>query len=243
MPLIIPSSFPGVGRSLSELQTAVRNKGGFYTDTDDVQAEAINECYRELVQYRDWWWLRRQASGTLTAGSTVLAEPSDVKDQAIQQIRVRDTSGTETPLAEVGPEAFRTLAQELTTRGLPTYWAWMLATTGAQTAHDIQVLRVPDQAYTVVVDYLVEVTPLVQPTDKPLVPQDHQDILVWGAITDLAARQRDWNLYDRAEVKYERLRMQMVNDDARFRNAPVERGRMGVSGTHEALEVSEAWLT
>ena len=188
----------------AQLRTSIQAKG-FGSDGAFISAqnEAINAAYRRVAGEHRWPWLER-----LSTSLTTIAGNSSVSLTPITDLMwvdaVRLTDGTSnydlTPLAD---QDLRSREHEDRFPDLPVWWAEVFG--------EIRLYPIPDKAYTVVLDYLTTPPELGADGDSPLFDTTFHDILVWGAISDLAFRERDYTGQAVADKNYDaRLRSMMA---------------------------------
>lgn len=99
---------------------------------------------------------------------------------------VRIEFGTNYPEISYLPEQeFRDLQHEDRQRGVPLYWTLI--------DDDVNFWPTPDANYVITFDYTKDPPDLAADGDTPLLPATFHDILVWGAIKELAYRERNWS--------------------------------------------------
>lgn len=180
--------------NLGQIRTAIQARG-YGTDTATQQTAMVNAVYREIAGQHRWPWLEAQSS-TLT---TTIGDPdyatTGISADLMYIDAVRLTRGTTyLPLEYIAPQDFRDLEHVDRDNGEPIYWTYM--------NYNLRLWPRPDQVYTVTVDYLFRPTDLSADSDQPLFDATYHDVLVWGAIRDLAFRERDWSAKNFADAEY-----------------------------------------
>lgn len=202
--------------NLGQLRTAIQAKG-YATDTAAQQTEAINSVYRELTGMRRWSWLEAQSTGkTTTAGQSYVTTTNlsgELPNFGVVDA-IRLSYGDDNYNLDYLPvQELRDLLHIDEATGVPQYWTYAK---GQFTFYPI-----PDKAYTVVIDYIKDPDDLSADGDVPILPITHHDILVWGAIKELAFRQRDWNGFNAANGEFEtRLQRLQKSEGIRQRQRP-----------------------
>lgn len=201
MTIIVPSS--SVAGTVSTLRTAIQQRG-YASDTATAQTELLNSVYRRLSGMRRWPWLETGTAGLVTiVGQSAYNLLSTVPD-FLHVDAVRLEIGTEYYDLEYEREQdFRSLQHTDRTNGIPSLWT-------LRGRADLNLHPRPDRVYTVTVDYLKDPPDLLSDSDQPLVPATYQDILVWGAIVELAYRERDWQGVQVADANYGQRLLDMM---------------------------------
>ena len=206
MPIIIPDVAAPL--TLAGLRSAIQAKG-FGTDTVAAQTSAINSAYRRVVGMRQFSWLIISANTAATVNENVVTFAPVTQMQ--EPIEVRAALGTDKyDLEYVHPTEFARLKHLDDTPALPTQWTYLSGT--------IQVYPRPDFAYTMTVTYVQDPPVLVNDGDVPVIPDTHADVLVWGAIAELAFRERDIPTAQHANGEYNiRVKEMMTSEGIRQR--------------------------
>ncbi len=173
--------------NLAQLQASIQAKG-YDSTTAPQQIIALNSIYRDTCASQRWSFLEKQGTIALTQG--VISYPmSSIPDiQEVDGVRLED------PVAQQGwslenmePMPFRDiqgLDPNNLNQGTPQFWSMV--------SQNFMFYPVPDQAYTARVDYILNPPDLAVSTDVPVLPSAYHDLLVWGAIAEIAYRERDW---------------------------------------------------
>jgi hypothetical protein len=179
--------------NLGQLRTSLQTKG-YATDSATAQTEMLNSVYRALAGKRRWPWMEAQATITLVAGTAAysIAAITDWLHPDAARVEI----GTEYPVLEYqDPQAFRDLAHQDRDRGVPQLWTWARG--------QLHVWPSPDRAYTLTVDYTKDPPDLSSDSDTPIFAATYHDVLVWGALKEIAFRQRDWGAHQYAKQEYD----------------------------------------
>jgi len=166
--------------NLAEIRNTIQSHG-YGPDTEMAQNLLINAVYREVLNHRRWPWLRRTAGALLPSGSNVLDFSAIVDLRDVDAVRFDDI---EDPAA-LELEEIRARAH-LRSVGPPAAWA--------RTGQTVEVWPRADRDYPATIDYIVSVPPLANDFDTPVIPEEHHDVLVYGAISRLGIRERDTNV-------------------------------------------------
>lgn len=202
--------------NLAAIRTAIQAKG-YATDTATQQTEAINSVYRELTGMRRWSWLEAQSTGkTTTVGQSYVTNlnlggelPNFGVVDAIR-LSINDDNYN---LDYLPPQELRDLLHVDEATGVPEFWTYFNSR--------FTFYPIPDQVYTLTIDYIKDPDDLSADGDVPILPITHHDILVWGAIKEMAFRQRDWNAFNAANGEFtERLNRLQKSEGIRQRQRP-----------------------
>lgn len=190
--------------NLSQLQAAVQAKG-YATDTAAQQILFINEVYREVTGEMRWPFLEAQDSTLVTtAGVNAYTLPM-ANWRNLDAVRLQITGIQQyVNLQYEDPQAFRDMENVDRDTATPVFWTFY--------ANQLHFYPYPDSAYTVVIDYILEPADLAASTDVPVLPLPYHDILVWGAVENLAYRERDWLGRQFAQGKKEELLRRMTEE-------------------------------
>jgi hypothetical protein len=171
-------------RTLLQLRTAVQDHG-YGTDTASQQTGFINTEYRRLAGRRRWKWLEAQDSTLSTVVGTAIYTPPMTDLRNIDAVRLSDSTGATYYIEPREEQALRDLYhRDLGINSQPHAWT--------QYAGKLWLWPTPDQIYNITFDYIKNVTNMVADGDTHLVPEEYDDILVWGAVARSALRARDW---------------------------------------------------
>ncbi len=202
--------------NLAQIQTAVQNRG-YSTDTSAAQIDIINSVYRELRSERQWWWLEKQDTSLLTTIGVGTVSHSTIAD-FLHPTAVRIQLPTNPypqgvyDLTYMPPQEMRSNEHLWRDQGIPEYWS--------EQAGVFHFWPIPDQVYTVVVDYIRDPGDLVLTTDVPVFPAVYHDVLVWGAVAELTFRERDvFNNRTAMEVYQAKLEKMRKADSIRQRQS------------------------
>ena len=188
---------------------------GYAADTNAAQDELLNSVYRRIIGLRHWDWLESENSSVPTIAATdtyALATP--IPDLLhIDAVRLSQTV-ERLPMDWMPYEELRDYIHEYTTVGTPVFWSH-------RATNVIRIWPSPDGVYTLPSDYIKDPPDLVTDADQSLIPAAYEDILVWGAIVELAYRERDWYAIEFAQQQYTtRLNEMIVEYGIRQRQTP-----------------------
>lgn len=191
--------------NLTELETSLQAKG-YSTDTVIAQVEALNSVYRRVVGLRRWSWLETANTSLVTVTGNPAVSYSSLTDfLSIDAVRI-ELGAAYYNLDWVEPQVYRDEAHEDRTNGVPFAWTRQFGS--------IYLYPRPDNVYTLSVDYTKDPVDLAGGSDTPILPKTYHDMLVWGALSELAYRERDWNAGDRANVRFEERLQEMLGQEA-----------------------------
>jgi hypothetical protein len=194
-----------VARTLAQLRTALQTRG-YATDTAPAQTEAINSVYRRIIGMRRWPWLEviKDTTVSTTAGDDSYTLAS-IDATVLHVDAVRAEQGTEYyELVYRRPQEFREFQHASREQGTPRYWT--------RIGDSIYLWPVPDGAYTLSVDFVQDPADLSGDSDTTLIPDAYSDVLVWGALTSIAYRERDFEAYATARQEYGTILVDMMNE-------------------------------
>jgi len=186
--------------NLGQLRTALQARG-YATDTATQQTELINAVYREVSGYRRWDWLQAAGGSTTVVGQDTVSTGGITNLVSIDTVRV--LFGTSYyDLEYLTPTEFDTRAYVDRDVGTPQYWTYQKG--------DLYLWPRPDKVYQVDINYIKDPPDLTADADTPLFPATYHDLLVWGALRDIAHRERDWAASDHANARFETLLARMT---------------------------------
>lgn len=199
--------------NLGQIKTAIQARG-YATDTVTQQIGAINTRYHELVGLHKWPWLETSSGAIPTVTGQLSYALTAITDLLfVDAVRLSfPSSGTPTEeydLEYISSEDFDSYRFELGadlvgTNGIPRYW-----TQDGGAGGSLNLLPTPDRVYKLNINYLRVPVDLTVDADTPVFPSTFHDILVWGAIVDMAFRERDWSGMQMAQGEYSRMLGQM----------------------------------
>jgi hypothetical protein len=176
--------------TLNDLVNAVQAKGYSFTNsvTDPLHPAviALNSTYRTVLGTQRWPFQEKQSRAITTVYNVPAYSLSMIPD-FIHMDAVRIEDDVALAYYEIDnkePQDFRDIAHIDRTPATPQYWT--------QLDGSIVFYPIPDQVYQVVVDYIYRPPDLAAATDVPVFPDVYHDVLVWGAVRELAYREHDW---------------------------------------------------
>lgn len=169
-----------MANTLATARASIQAKG-YGTDTAAVQLSMVNSVYRRVAAERRWYWL--QATDTtltvaLNAYQTSLTGLTALR--TVDGVRINDE-----PLEYCTPAELHDLRVQDRATGAPLFWT--------QYGSNLEFWPTADSAYTLSIDYTKNITALAVDADTTLIPDEFQDVLVWGSIKELTFRERDMN--------------------------------------------------
>lgn len=181
--------------TLAQLQAAIQAHG-YDSSTAADQLVFINNTYRQLHGKARWPFLEAQdTTMSTTAGTWIYAWPMtnwrNIDAVRLTQVAFQGYFNME----YMNPQDFRDLENSYPQPGQPEYWSMI--------DQKLHIWPPPDGVYNVVIDYIIEPPDLAAPTDIPILPVAYHDILVWGAIKQIAYRERDLYSNEIANGEYQ----------------------------------------
>lgn len=213
--------------NLAEIRNTIQAHG-YSPDTTAAQNVLVNQIYREVLNHRRWPWLRRTAVLPLSAGSTALDLSTLVNLRDVDAIHL---GGLQDPLA-LDLEDLRSQRPVFTANGCPRAWA--------RFGSSLEILPAADRDYDVTVDYIYSPPPLVDDADVPVIPAEHHDILVYGAISRLGIRERDTNVRQLLREDYISA-LAALRSAAGFEQRQTSR-QVGQSGIYDQAAYGKGWF-
>lgn len=189
--------------NLTQLLAAVQAKG-YTTDTAAQQTIFLNEVYHEVCGMNRWPFLEAQDKSVSTvAGTDNYTLPFNWRN--LDAVRLEVTAIQQfTQMKYLSPQEFRDYQHVDRDVSAPFYWTFI--------NQKLQLWPVPDQAYTVTVDYIQNPADLAAGADVPVLPVLYHDLLVWGAIQSICFRERDWLGREFAQGKFEEMLKRMQEE-------------------------------
>lgn len=204
--------------TLAELRAAIQNKG-YGTDTATQQTGALNSVYRRINGLRRWSYLERRTTAlAATAGQASVSLVTLAPLMWVDAVRIE--FGTEyDELAYTPVQDFRDYAHADRDTGRPVRWT--------EAAGELHLWPKPERAYTLTIDYLTTPADLSADGDIPVFDSTYHDVLVWGAVAEMAYRQREYTAAAHATNEYrERLAEMTRGYGITQRQTPLEVGRV-----------------
>lgn len=205
---------------------------GYGSDTESSQLVMLNAVHKRLVNARRWHFLlETDKSKTLTAGTGTIKYNTLDTGKRLDAVRL-EIGTTYYELEHKDYEDLRELEHRERSTGIPEYWT--------EEGEEIHFWPVPDQAYTVVIDVVVNPNTISAGTDKVQIPDSHADILVWALIMQITFRERDWEGHNFARQMYAELYAEMLAQfgmtDRQTTKSVVE------SGWYAGYDITDPWL-
>lgn len=195
---------------LSDLVTSVQGKGYSFsnaiTDPANPIVIALNSAYRNILGNQRWPFLEKQNRAiTMVVGTDTYAMSTIADLTQVDAIRIENDATNEFyDLENKEQQEFRDFQHIDRQVDKPLYWSMV--------ANNFVFWPVPDLPYMVVVDYIYKPPDLAVATDVPVLPLVYHDVIVWGAVMELAFRERDWLGRNFAEGMYQQKYKQMEEE-------------------------------
>lgn len=182
---------------VSDLQAAIQSYG-YGPDTAAQQLVFINASYREVHSKNRWPFLEAyDTSLSTTVGQGIyslatlgVANGTPWRNLDAVRLEIAGQAGTGLDTDYMPPQEMRSLEvsyDDQTQTAPPRYWTVI--------DQNLHLWPIPDAVYQIDIDYIIEPPDLVNPTDVPILPLPYHDVLVFGALTQLAMRERDlWSI-------------------------------------------------
>lgn len=185
--------------NLGQLRTSLQTRG-YDTDTATQQNELLNSQYRDVCATLKWPFMEKQDTSLATTQGVVSVSLASIAD-LVTVDAVRLVQGTDYfNLQALPTQDLRNLEHVDRQTGRPHYWT--------QHAGLIRFYPIPDGVYQITLDYIFDPPDLgtiAGDLDTPLFGATFHDVLVWGAVEELAFRHRDWISQEFAGQKRELL--------------------------------------
>jgi len=200
--------------TLTSLQTKLNNLADETVDATKATSW-INDVYKDVASRTDWTWLQSSSNFDTVVGGYSYSPAADCT--RIYQVRTKDneiTPQTREWLFANHPEypEYTDLGGSITNAyGDPTdyvYWDG-----------EVLLYPIPDDVRTVYYLYRKTVSDLSSPSDAPIIPEEHREVLVLGAYTKwLTADEADEYMLQNAKSEYEQKIQTMIAQDASKKN-------------------------
>lgn len=183
--------------NLGQLQAAIQAYG-YGTDTAAQQTVFINAAYREVHSKNRWPFLEAYDTslsttigvGVVSLASLGVASGTPWRNLDAVRLELAGQPGSGIDLDYMQPQEMRsqeTNYNNPTQTAPPRYWTVI--------DQNLHLWPLPDQIYQIDIDYIIEPPDLVTQSDVPLVPLPYQDVIVYGALKQIAMRERDlWSI-------------------------------------------------
>lgn len=183
-----------------DYKTAIIAKGFDAVTQASAILGAINAARTDLANERRWGCLQvlGNTSLTTTIGSPIVATTGIADLLYIDAVRLQQGTTQGWDLDPIDLQEFRRLENLDRANGMPNYWA---AAAGASPAA-IRVGPRPDQVYTLVVDYVKQLTDLAADADPDVFPVAFKSAIVWKACEHLSFRTRQPDALQLAQRAY-----------------------------------------
>lgn len=194
--------------TLADVQAGIQARG-FAADATSValQTALVNSTGRNLTVARRWRWREATANLATVVGNSAVDITGLTALQDLDTVRLALGTTILADLTYWDTERLREHLHVDRVNAQPRHWT--------RYAGGLLVYPLPDQIYTIPVDYLKKWTLLSAGGDVPIVPEEYQELLVYGPLIALAHRERDWNEKAAAQSDYNSLYAEMAVADGR----------------------------
>lgn len=175
-----------------QIKTSVKVYG-FESDLDTVIEDCINAAIRRIEGFKRWRWQETTSTSlTLTVGDKSIGTlPTDFLHPDALRIEFGNDFYD---LDYAEPEDIKSRLHTDRENGVPQVWSHY----GGQ----VIVYPRPDLAYKATLEYVSDPADLSGDSASPAMPATYHDVIKWAVVADLAARERDPQLYALAERNY-----------------------------------------
>lgn len=179
--------------TLAEMRTRLQNMG-YGTDTVASQSDMLQAAYRRLQGLHHWPWLRNKTTLPTVVGtpSYSLAFITDLLHLDAVRLEIGQQPFT---LEYKSPEEFAETAHADRDNGIPRFWTERFG--------EVHLWPRPDRVYTVTIEYTKD-PPDILDGSAPIFDATYHDVIVFGALGDIAFRERDWQAGARADAQWDR---------------------------------------
>ena len=220
--------------NLAQLQAAVQSYG-YGTDTAAQQIVFINAAYREVHGANRWPFLEAYDTTLSTVAGNGVVSLTTLGNgtwRNLDGVRL-ETAGQ----ANSGVNLDYLQPQDM--RNFETGYSNPVTTPNSWSVIDqnLHLWPIPDAVYQIDIDYIIEPPDLSSPTDVPVLPIPYHDVIVFGALKQIAMRERDlWSIGNYGNEFQQRLQkmeeeyfLRQRQTSSTVRNNPGKYGRFGIS--------------
>lgn len=178
---------------------------GYGTDTKVSQLAMLNQVQRRILNARRWTFALSSVSKACVASNEAVAFDTEVgTTQRIDAVRLTGLIGAAEPLFLEYVEApvIREYIHDNSATGQPRFWS--------RRGQNIILYPIPDKAYPLTIDTVLNATLLANEAANVVVPDSHIDILIYGVIMQVTFRERDWDGHNMARQLYAELFTEML---------------------------------
>lgn len=192
--------------NLTALLASIQAKG-YPTDSQSEawQTIALNSVYRTVCGSDRWPFMEVQDASLTTTVNIPGYDINSIAWLFLDAVRIEDDSTQQYyDLDYCEPQEFRDMEHVDRDYATPAYWTFI--------NQELRFYPVPDQTYTIRIDYIAQPLDLAAGSDVPKIPIIYHDLLVWGAIAEIAYRERDWLGRQFAQQEYQ-LRYKQMQEE------------------------------
>lgn len=181
--------------SLGVLRAGVQAHG-FATDTAAQQTFFLNSIQRSVCADTRWPFLEAQQTAALAGGANTISVATPVMQWGA--VRFIDSRGFGYNTSNLEPQAMRDIqiTADPTFVGPPQYWSLR--------GNTLLIWPTADMSYTAQIDYTARPVDMVADTDNMSLPDEFQDVLIYGACMKMSERERDIYSVESFSADYQR---------------------------------------
>lgn len=207
--------------NLDEITQAVLDRGYDTSGTDSPVVDQVREyiwsTYRRILGMYRWPFLRASLEINIDPGDSFVLL-TDIPDLGHINALYWEEQGVVDPLPWKPYEEFIEYRATASSESRPAYWTREGLTIQFSSAATVA---------SVLTVYYTRTHDIPNTLDEPIFSEMYHDLLVYGALSEMAYRERDWTAADRADQRFNVLLTQMV-------------GEYGVEQQQDAREVGHS---
>lgn len=207
---------------------------GYATDTKAAQLTMLNQVQRRISNARRWTFLLTTSTKVATVNNPgVVFDTTLGETKRIDAVRLEDSGSNGFELTPIELQTIRQYIVEDEATGKPEYWA--------RRGQEILLYPIPDAAYTIVIDSVINPAVIASEATNVSIPDSHVDILTWGIIQQITFRERDWDGHNFARQMYSELFTEMIGQYGMLQRQSST--HVISSGQWDNFDVESAWPT
>ncbi len=167
--------------TLTTYRTSVQLLGYDAIATATIDA-AVQAARRRVLGDRRWSYLETTAATIPTVADVATISLAGITDLAnIDAVRMNDSAG-KLPMAWRPRQIIRDLQDNYAATGVPEFWT--------RVKNTVVFYPTPSKVLTITVEYIPAAADLAASPAVCVIPDRHQDLVIWAAVVPLAFRQR-----------------------------------------------------